>query len=76
MAVTAEYEHDLFNRSAALLAPSARGFVWIAGWMDPRPVYTITFRNGAVFEGQTKHAVINDAKVYADGLYRLTGEFP
>ena len=76
MAVTAEYEHDLFARSVSLLAPSARGFVWIAGWMDPRPVYTIVFKNGAVFEGQTKHVVIDDAKVYADGLYRLTGEFP
>lgn len=76
MAVTVEHEHALFKRSAALLAPSARGFVWIAGWMDPRPVYTITFKNGAVFEGQTKHKVLEEAKVYADGLYRLTGALP
>lgn len=76
MVVIAENEHDQFKRSVALLAPSARGFVWIAGWMDPRPVYTITFKNGAVFEGQVKHRVIEEAKAYANGLYRLTGEFP
>lgn len=76
MAITAEHEHDHFKQCAAILAPSARGFVWIAGWMDSRPVYTITFKNGAVFEGQTKHKVLEEAKVYADGLYRLTGALP
>ena len=76
MAVTAEYEHDLFARSVSLLAPDARGFVWIAGWMDPRPVYTIVFKNGAVFEGQTKHKVFEEARVYAEGLYRLSGAHP
>lgn len=76
MAIPVEHEHDLFKRSVELLTPGARGFVWIAGWMDPRPVYTITFKNGAVFEGQTKHKVFEEAKTYANGLYRLSGEFP
>lgn len=76
MTITAEHEHDRFKRSATLLAPSARGFVRIAGWMDPRPVYTIAFGNGAVFEGQTKHKVLEEAKIYADGLYRLSGALP
>ena len=74
--VTPMDEHDLFVRAMNTYIPVAKVWVEVRGWEDPRPTYTVTFKNGAVFEGQTKHVVINDAKVYADGLYRLTGEFP
>jgi hypothetical protein len=74
--MTQMHEHDLFVRAINIYIPAAKVWVEVRGWEDPRPQFAIRFKNGAVFEGQTKHAVINDAKVYADGLYRLTGEFP
>ena len=56
--------------------PGASAHVWAGGVDDPWPMYKITFRNGVVFYGGVKAAVIADANRYAQGVKNLTGEWP
>ena len=69
-------EHDLFVRAMNTYIPAAKVWVEVRGWEDPRPQFAIQFKNGVVFYGGIKAAVINDAKAYYDSVINLTGEPP
>ena len=56
--------------------PGANARVYLGGVDDPRPTYEIVFKNGVVFCGGIKAAVINDARTYAEATFTLTGEYP
>ena len=56
------------------LGASAR--VYPGGVDDPWPTYEIMFKNGVVFYGGIKAAVINEARTYAEATFTLTGEYP
>ena len=56
--------------------PGASARVYSGGVDDPWPTYEIMFKNGVVFYGGIKAAVINDAKAYYDSVINLTGEPP
>jgi hypothetical protein len=70
------HEHDLFVAQMKGAFPGARPMVSIRGWEDPRPEFSIEFKNGVRFESNTKHKVIAQAKAYFDATVRLTGEPP
>jgi len=38
--------------------------------------YLIRFCNGVEFTGQSKRDTIQEARLYAEGIKRLTGEYP
>ena len=56
--------------------PGASARVYSGGVDDPWPTYEIMFKNGVVFYGGIKAAVINDAKAYYETVKALTGEPP
>ena len=56
--------------------PGANARVYSGGVDDPWPTYEIMFKNGVVFYGGVKAAVINDAQTYAETTFNLTGEYP
>lgn len=69
-------EHDLFVRQMQGYFPGAKVWVEVRGWHDPRPEFAIAFKNGMTFESNSKHDVIQQAKVYYEATLRLTGEPP
>lgn len=69
-------EHDLFVQQMHNSIPGVKAYVSIRGWEDPRPEFVVQFKNGVVFESDSKHRVINAARAYHEATLRLTGEAP
>ena len=74
--MTQMHKHDLFVRTMNTYIPTAKVWVEVRGWEDPRPQFVIQFKNGVRFEGDHKLTVINDAKAYYETVKALTGEPP
>lgn len=70
------HRHDVFVSDVLSYLPGAKIYTEVRGWEDPRPTFVIQFRNGARFESDLSHEVINKAKAYFDATVRLTGEAP
>lgn len=56
--------------------PGASARAYSGGVDDPWPTYEIMFKNGVVFYGGIKAAVVNEARTYAEATFTLTGEYP
>ena len=76
MTIIHESEVLRFAVGAARHIESASARVYSGGVDDPWPTYEIMFKNGVVFYGGVKAAVINDAQTYAEATFNLTGEYP
>ncbi len=67
---------DAYKAAIPVLWPGAKVMVGVRGWEDPAPVWDITFRTGAKFEGTDHNDVFERAKLYAQGVKNLIGEYP
>ena len=74
--MTLIHESEVLRFAVGATWPGASARVYSGGVDDPWPTYEIMFKNGVVFYGGIKAAVINDAKAYYDSVINLTGEPP
>lgn len=76
MTINLIHESVVLDRAIDRTWPGASARVRAGGVDDPWPTYEIMFKNGVVFYGGVKAAVINDAQTYAEATFNLTGEYP
>ena len=69
-------ETKTLDRAVRATWPGASARVYSGGVDDPWPTYEIMFKNGVVFYGGIKAAVINEARTYAEATFTLTAEYP
>ena len=74
--MTIIHENKALRFAVGATWPGANARVYSGGVDDPWPTYEIMFKNGVVFYGGVKAAVINDAQTYAEATFNLTGEYP
>ena len=74
--MTLIHESEVLRFAVGATWPGASARVYSGGVDDPWPTYEIMFKNGVVFYGGIKAAVINDAKAYYETVKALTGEPP
>ena len=74
--MTLIHENEVLRFAVGATWPGASARVYSGGVDDPWPTYEIMFKNGVVFYGGIKAAVINEARTYAEATFTLTGEYP
>lgn len=67
-------EEQAFRRAVEGICRGATGY---AAYNDLyEPIWVVRFSNGHLIEGKDKHDVARQTDTYAQGVKRLTGEYP